>query len=390
MARRATDEGGKPHYKGQKHAASVAADLLRVGCEVRIVEVPKGKDVSDWLGMGGTLEELQTLASGQPLITTEALADWGARWELGTDTETANGDKPGKPNAVPGSSPFRLTDEAVLYLDPDPEKEPLRICGRLEVAALTRDGKGDGWGRLLRWGDSEGRQHEWAMPMSLLAGDGAEYRARLLDGGLFLAPGRKARELITVYLQTMRPEARALCVARVGWHRNNFVLPGATIGSDDEGTVLFQTPFDTDHYLNVSGTVEDWRTNVGRPCSGNSRLILAASCGFTGPVLSLVGSESGGVRFVGATSTGKSTALQVGGSGVGGGGRNGFVQSWRPTANGLEAIAELHNDLTLFLDELAQMDAREAAETAYLLGNGSGKARMSRNTGARCPGLFCS
>jgi uncharacterized protein (DUF927 family) len=383
LARRATDEGGKPHYKGQKHAASVAADLLRVGCEVRIVEVPKGKDVSDWLGMGGTLEELQTLASGQPLITTEALADWGARWELGTDTETANGDKPGKPNAVPGSSPFRLTDEAVLYLDPDPEKEPLRICGRLEVAALTRDGKGDGWGRLLRWGDSEGRQHEWAMPMSLLAGDGAEYRARLLDGGLFLAPGRKARELITVYLQTMRPEARALCVARVGWHRNNFVLPGATIGSDDEGTVLFQTPFDTDHYLNVSGTVEDWRTNVGRPCSGNSRLILAASCGFTGPVLSLVGSESGGVRFVGATSTGKSTALQVGGSGVGGGGRNGFVQSWRPTANGLEAIAELHNDLTLFLDELAQMDAREAAETAYLLGNGSGKARMSRNTGAR-------
>jgi uncharacterized protein (DUF927 family) len=49
----------------------------------------------------------------------------------------------------------------------------------------------------------------------------------------------------------------------------------------------------------------------------------------------------------------------------------------------LEAIAELHNDLTLFLDELAQMDAREAAETAYLLGNGSGNTRMSRNMGAR-------
>jgi len=38
------------------------------------------------------------------------------------------------------------------------------------------------------------------MPMSLLAGDGNEYRARLLDGGLFLAPGRKARELLRVYL----------------------------------------------------------------------------------------------------------------------------------------------------------------------------------------------
>jgi len=38
------DENGKPHYKGQKHAASVAADLLRVGGEVRIVEVPEGKE----------------------------------------------------------------------------------------------------------------------------------------------------------------------------------------------------------------------------------------------------------------------------------------------------------------------------------------------------------
>jgi putative DNA primase/helicase len=49
----------------------------------------------------------------------------------------------------------------------------------------------------------------------------------------------------------------------------------------------------------------------------------------------------------------------------------------------LEAAAELHNDPALFLDELAQMDAREAAGVAYLLGNGSGKARMSRNIGAR-------
>jgi putative DNA primase/helicase len=204
-----------------------------------------------------------------------------------------------------------------------------------------------------------------------------------LGGGLFLAPGRKAREFLTVYLQSMQPETRALCVARIGWHDGNFVLPGGAIGPEGAETVLFQTPFETEHYLNVSGTVDDWRENVGRFCSGNSRLILAASCAFAGPMLRLVGGESGGVHLVGATSSGKSTALLVGGSVLGGGGRNGFVQSWRSTANGLEAIAELHNDLTLFLDELAQVDAREAAETAYLLSNGSGKARMSRNIVAR-------
>ncbi len=378
-----TDELGKPHYKGQKHVASVAADLLRVGCEVRIVEVPQGKDVSDWLSTGGTLKELEALLCAQARLTVDTLAAWRTRWELSTDTKKPAGGRHGNANLGPESSAFHLTDGAVVYVDPDPDKEALRICGRLEVAAFTRDARGDGWGRLLRWCDSEGRAHEWAMPMSLLAGDGSEYRARLLDGGLFIAPGRKVWGLLAVYLQTARPEAWALCVARVGWHGDSFVLPGASIGPQGGGSVLFQTPFETEHSLNVSGTVDDWRNNVGRFCSGNSRLILTVSSAFAGPVLSLVGGESGGIHLVGATSTGKSTALLVGGSVVGGGGRNGFVQSWRSTANGLEAIAELHNDLALFLDELAQIDPREAAETAYLLGNGSGKIRMSRNIGVR-------
>jgi uncharacterized protein (DUF927 family) len=152
-------------------------------------------------------------------------------------------------------------------------------------------------------------------------------------------------------------------------------LPGETIGEGAAEQVLFQTPNESEHLANVSGSVEDWRTHVGSLCSGNSRLVLAVSCAFAGPSLSLVGAESGGVHFHGITSTGKSTALLAGGSVIGGGGRNGFVQSWRTTTNGLEAVAEFDNDLTLFLDELAQVDPREAAETAYLLGNGSGKSR---------------
>jgi uncharacterized protein (DUF927 family) len=110
---------------------------------------------------------------------------------------------------------------------------------------------------------------------------------------------------------------------------------------------------------------------------------MAVSCGFAGPLIQLVATESGGLHFNGSTSTGKSTALIVGGSVCGGGGQAGFVQTWRATLNGLEAIAEAHNDGTLFLDELAQVDAREAAETAYLLANGQGKSRMTRSIGAR-------
>jgi putative DNA primase/helicase len=38
---------------GRAHSAAIATDLLRVNCEVRLLELPRGKDASDWLGAGG-------------------------------------------------------------------------------------------------------------------------------------------------------------------------------------------------------------------------------------------------------------------------------------------------------------------------------------------------
>jgi uncharacterized protein (DUF927 family) len=173
------------------------------------------------------------------------------------------------------------------------------------------------------------------------------------------------------------------CVPRVGWHGDSYVLPDCTIGPEGSEEILYQPPHDASHYWKVCGRLEEWREHVGQLCRGNSRLMLAVSCGFAGPILKLVGAESGGIHFFGATSTGKTSALVVGGSVCGGGGNSGFTQTWRTTINGLEATAEAHNDGTLFLDELAQVDPHEAAETAYLLGNGQGKARMTRSTAAR-------
>ncbi len=210
--------------------------------------------------------------------------------------------------------------------------------------------------------------------VSHLQGDGTEYRARLLDRGLVISPGKRARALLTTYIQSTRVQTRALCVPRVGWHDDVFVLPDGTIGAGATEEVLFQTPNQSEHLLSVSGTVEDWCTHVGCFCSGNSRLLLIASCAFAGPLLSLAREESGGIHLVGKSSEGKTTGLVVGGSVIGGGRRNGYLQTWRTTSNGLEAVAEIHNDLTLFLDELGSRWTRgRAAETAYLLANGSGE-----------------
>src|SRR5207249_3789011 len=118
-------------------------------------------------------------------------------------------------------------------------------------------------------------------------------------------------------------------------------------------------------------------------CSGNSRLVFAVSCAFAAPLLFGSESDSGGFHLYGPSSIGKSTALVVAGSVWGGGGKNGYVESWRTTANGLEAYAEAHNDCLAVLDEIAQVDAREAADCLYMLANGMGKGRMTKTIGAR-------
>jgi len=60
-----------------------------------------------------------------------------------------------------------------------------------------------------------------------------------------------------------------------------------------------------------------------------------------------------------------------------------YMQRWRVTANALESIAAQHCDSLLILDELAQVDPREAGDAAYMLANESSKARATRNGGAR-------
>lgn len=67
------------------------------------------------------------------------------------------------------------------------------------------------------------------------------------------------------------------------------------------------------------------------------------------------------------------------------GGRD-YLQRWRATDNGIEAMAAQHSDGLLCLDELAQLDPKVAGESAYMLANGQGKSRAGR-TGAARPRL---
>jgi uncharacterized protein (DUF927 family) len=200
---------------------------------------------------------------------------------------------------------------------------------------------------------------------------------------MFIAPSAKARTQFNSFLLQVRSPNRARATQRVGWHGNSFVLPDDCFGADQRDMLLLQSATAHEHAFRQNSDLKGWQDNVARYAIGNSRLVVALSAAFAGPLIGPCSAEGGGLHFRGASSTGKSTALLMAGSVWGGGEVTGFVRSWRATANGLEGVALGHSDTLLCLDELSQLPAKDAGEAAYMLGNGSGKSRSSRDGSAR-------
>ncbi|RDI40268.1 uncharacterized protein (DUF927 family) [Gluconacetobacter liquefaciens] len=284
---------------------------------------------------------------------------------------------------------FKRTEDGWFRRAPDPDTPDMFVCGPVDLLAETRDAEGNGWGLLLGWTDRDGVQHEKAFPRSLFSGDCGELRSQLANGGLTLASSPAAKSAFAEFLATVSTEERARSVARVGWHAfhdsMSYVLPSAVFGATAERIVL-QTDGAEDDLFGIAGTAEAWRDRIGSVCRGNSRLVLSASAAFATPLLTLMGEDGGGFSLMGASRLGKSTALRVAASICGGtmqAGAEGYVRSWRSTGNALESVALASCDSLLCLDELGQLDPREAGDTAYMLANGAGKARASRTGGAR-------
>lgn len=297
-----------------------------------------------------------------------------------------DGERPNDATVALLARQYHQRPDGLWWQSPDPNKNAVHVCGPLDAVARTRDEHGENWGVLLAWKDGDGRQHQWAMPRGMLAGDGGAIREYLLGRGLYVSPERSAREALVKWLSIVSPAEGARCVGRIGWHTTAsghvFVLPDAVYGAIDAERVLLQSSSSVAHAFNQMGTLATWQTEIGARCIGNTRLLLAVSAGFAAALLEISGEESGGVNFQGGSRIGKSTTLRVAGS-VWGGGPHGYLRQWRSTSNGLEGIAAAHCDALLALDELGQMDPREAGDVAYMLANGAGKSRAGRDGSAR-------
>ncbi|SNY01148.1 Uncharcterized protein, DUF927 family [Pseudomonas sp. LAMO17WK12:I6] len=278
-----------------------------------------------------------------------------------------------KTDLLPGG--FRLAPEGVFYTGDDGESRP--VCSSLEILARTRDDKGHNWGLLVEFDDPDGAKKRWNIPARNMTGDfGKDVLGPLVDMGLRLPgtrSGRNARNDLQSYLQGFDSNERARLVTRLGWHGPAYLLPDQQIGNSHEHLFFCDSGAQLPP-ISEAGTLEQWQQQIGALCVGNHRLAFVVSVAFAGPLLHLLGHESGGFHLYGDSSGGKTTHLQVAAS-VYGGPR--LVRSWRSTDNALESIAAAHSDGVLVLDEIGMCDPRIIGETVYMLGNGTGKARAN-------------
>lgn len=259
------------------------------------------------------------------------------------------------------------------------ELPPIWVCSPLRVASMTRSDRSDAWGRELAFTDADGVDHTLIISMSMLAGNGEEVRSLLLDRGLRISSEPAAKRRLLEYLGQAMPTARSRCVVQAGWHGNAFLLGDRSYGGSGE-RIVFQADCTEAAAVGRKGTLSEWQERVSLPSALNSRLVLAISAALAGPCLALLRLDGGGINLRGGSSTGKTTALAVAASVYGPPER---IKTWRQTDNALEAVAALHSDQTLVLDEIGELDPRVAGSVAYMLANGQGKGRARRDGSAR-------
>jgi uncharacterized protein (DUF927 family) len=371
-------------------ACRTLIDQLRAvnAASIRVLDISKlerapgqplqpGDDVADLVEAGWTAEQFaEFIKRDGVLIDADAFTS-----EADQDNNEASGKQPDDAGTV---ERFTLFDKG-LFVNEQHKDGSIHVrwvCSPIKPLAMVRTEHGSEWGLLILLVDPDGKEKKIILGMRQLNGDALAASGELLDAGLRIGSGT-ARKLVIEYLQTSTPDKRAKTTTKTGWHGVDdemvFVLPEKTIGESPEEWLYSNQLPDSNPYRQ-KGTLKAWRENVSALCAGSSRLVFSVCTAFASPLLHLLGAESGGFQLTGKSSTGKSTALFVAASVCGG---RDYLQRWRSTDNGMESLAQSRSDSLLVLDEVKQLDGKIAAESAYLLANGSGKIRSNANGTSR-------
>lgn len=248
---------------------------------------------------------------------------------------------------------------------------PIAVVGQSRLA----DGE-TGWGRIVVFPRPDGTYVRVILPNNLGVGDGREVRAILAEHGFQCPNDRTGRLALADFISHSDARDIVEITSRPGWIGNSFALPQGVSSPPGETRRIKIEMGDRPHFFATAGQAEDWRALAGL-VEKSSRAAFAISVAFAAVLLKPMGESGGGIHLYGQSSRSKTTFLVLAGSIFGGGGIDGFVQSWLRTGNSAEAAVADHNDCVITLDELGLSDPELAADLYYMLANGHGKGRAT-------------
>lgn len=270
---------------------------------------------------------------------------------------------------------FSLSDDGLFCIDKKTQ-ELTRISNYIKVTAFTKSN--DEMSRLVEFHDYKGNTQSIVIKSSMFTKDGEQIRVSLLKKGFIFAGTLFSKRKLMEYMSSSVPTKEITLVSKTGFSNNVYIRPDNVLGITDEEIVL-DTAIQDKSYA-VSGTLQDWNDNVARWCMGNSRLIFAISSAFASMLLKACSMPNFGFHFVGNSSSGKTTCLNIAASVFG---TPDYVSTWKSTDNAMENTAFRRNDSLLILDELSEISPSKAGDVAYMLANGQGKKRLDKDCNAR-------
>lgn len=290
---------------------------------------------------------------------------------------------------------FTVGEDCLTFED---DNETVQVTAtRVHVAFMCSEASGKGHGFCLTWLNRNGKECSKVITMPRLVSDWNPLLGELGDEGLFiLSPRHFKMYLLEACSRATLPEVRL--ITEIGFFPLNpdnpdgaygFMLPSGAILPVDAGLgqvkaneLRYRAPFEHKALgaYQVAGTHDEWKAGIA-PAEGNA-LVVFCTCAVLGSVmLKVYGGENCGFHLYGLSSTGKSTAAQVGMSVLGcaadpqSSSKPTIFGSWSATDNGREIMATCANGAALFMDEL-DSSPKGASLTIYPILSGVGKVRM--------------
>jgi putative DNA primase/helicase len=297
--------------------------------------------------------------------------------EFNTNTSGAKSEPEPEEKKVKGQTFNSSIDGGLVRVSDDGGVS--EIGDHLVAIARVNNPDGDGAAILLEFLTIDGSTRRWTMPRAALSGDGSLITEALLAMDYSYRRGKKSALLDYLHEQGKGIDRTFTITDSTGWVNTSFVTQTKTYGDNDLRFRDVENVRDTT--CEIAGTLQCWTDRVAKFCGGNSRLIFALGIAYAAPLLEPLEIESGGFHFFHSTSAGKTTLLMVAASVVG----IRKIPQWNTTANGLEATATAHNNMLLPLDEIGEANEKEVGKMAYMLANGQGKTRMTKQLTNRKP-----